>query len=177
MQILHPPDIVPVETWPMIYLAGPVNGTTNWQYDAIDIIGKFNASVSIANPRCSMFHGDFDKEFIWEDFYMDAAAHNGAVMFWFPRETYHRCDRTYAANARFQLGTMAMLTRFANVRVVVGFATGFTGAAAYSRMLRNRYPAVPICRTLQQTCAVALELSGAIVSVSAEQIAQTVQFD
>lgn len=90
---------------------------------------------------------------------MERAARDGVIMFWLARETRHRCDRTYAAQMRFDLGEWAVKSSIGLARIVVGFERGFTGGPHLQRRFTTSYPYVPICRTVGQTCAVAVEIA------------------
>lgn len=143
---------------PLVYLAGPIQGTPDWQSEAVATLGDLAPDVHVATPRGSNFRGGIEKHLAWEQACTDRAARDGVILFWCARETSHRCNRTYAAQMRFELGEWAVKSSAGLAQVVVGFERGFTGGPYLQRRLTLSYPRVPICRDLRQACAVAVEL-------------------
>lgn len=144
---------------PLIYLAGPIQGTANWQADAVDMLASLTPDVHVACPRARNFRGTPEPHVAWERAYMDRAAREGVILFWLARETQHRCNRNFAAQARFEVGEWAARTQFGHARLVVGIERGFTGGPYLHRRLTLDYPQIPVCRSLRQTCAAAAELA------------------
>lgn len=142
----------------LIYLAGPIQGAVDWQADAIAALGDLAPDVHVASARGPNFKGGVDKHLVWEQACIERAARDGAILFWCAREVSHRCNRTYAAQMRFELGEWAVKSSLGLARVVVGFERGFTGGPYLQRRFATNYPHVPVCRGLRQTCAAAAEL-------------------
>lgn len=109
---------------PVIFLAGPIQGTGDWQSYAEALLSEqlSDVDVIIANPRAEPFHGDFDAQVDWEHYWLNRAADTGIVMFWCEGETEHNCSRSYAQTTRFELGWM-----IGRSLVVVGIDSAFTG--------------------------------------------------
>ncbi len=142
---------------PLIFLAGPIVGTWDWQAKAIDTLHTIAPDVHVASPRTHPFHGDHDAQVAWETFFLRRAAQDGAILFWLARERSHRCDRAYAQTTRFEIGEWAAKSVSGNM--VVGIEANFSGEAYIKHRLAKNYPHVPICRTLKQTVAAAAELA------------------
>lgn len=157
-RILQSPQFSDV-TGPLIYLGGPVQGTYDWRSDAIAYITLIDEKIPIANPRCRSFQGEYGVQLSWCERYQDQSAENGALLFWFSRETNHRCNRAYAQEARFELGERAGRSWQEGTKIVVGIERGFTGYYYLWDKLSHAYPNIPLCRTLRQTCAAAVEMA------------------
>jgi len=158
--VITAPDDPPTMTCPsgpMVYLAGPIQGSANWQMEAIQILDDLAPELHVASPRAKDFKGGAERFLAWEQQALVRAAADGVVLFWLAKETKHHCSRPYAANARFELGELAVKAATGLLCVVVGIEQGFPGGKYLQRRLTLSYPQIPICRTLRQTCAVAAE--------------------
>lgn len=153
----HDPPTMTCPSGALAYLAGPIQGAMNWQAEAIEILGDLAPELHVASPRAKDFKGGAEKFLAWEQQALVRAAADGVVLFWLAKETKHHCSRTYAANARFELGELAVKAGTGLMSVVVGIEQGFPGGKYLQRRLTLSYPQIPICRTLRQTCAVAAE--------------------
>jgi hypothetical protein len=158
--IVAPDDLAVLEdpAWgPVVYLAGPIQGAQDWQADAINLLGNMAPDLHIASPRATAFVGGADRHLAWEQAFIERAAQNGVVLFYCAKEISHRCNRTYAAQMRFELGEWAVKAQAGLARLVVGIEKGFTGGPYLQRRFTLHYPNVVVCRTLRQTCAAAAE--------------------
>lgn len=163
-EIIIPPRYVEVDG-SVIFLAGPIRGAIDWQGKAIHYIRNKNPELHIASPRRPILTQDefqeatFDEQVDWEHYYLQQAAENGVTLFWLAKEAEHRCDRAYAQTTRFELGEATGVHRFASIKVVVGIEDGFTGRKYIRKTLVKKYPNIPICDTLEQTCDLAIQLA------------------
>ena len=144
---------------PLVYLHGPIQGSVNWHEQAINVLGDLAPEVHVASARGADFRGGPERHLAWEQAFMERAALDGVLVFWCAKETRHRCDRTHAAQMRFDLGEWAVKSSIGLARMVVGFERGFTGGPYLQRRFTLSYKNVPICRTLPQACAVAVEMA------------------
>ena len=162
-EIIIPPRYIEVDG-SVIFLAGPIRGAINWQGKAIRYIRNKNPGLHIASPRRPILTQDefpeatFDEQVDWEHYYLQRAAENGVILFWLAKEAEHRCNRAYAQTTRFELGEATGVHRFANIKIVVGIEDGFTGGKYIRKTLAKKYPNIPICDTLEQTCDSAIQL-------------------
>lgn len=154
-------DLAPHLDGPLIYLAGPVQGCDDWQADAIDTLGSLAPDLHIANPRARNFRGALDAHLDWERAYASRAS---VILCWLARENQHRCNRAFAGQTRFELGTWAARAQADQLRLVVGVDRAFSGRAYLTRRLALDFPHVPVCRSLRQACAAAAELATEPVS-------------
>src|SRR5437867_367571 len=148
-QILVPPDIVPIEG-PLVFLAGPIQGSPDWQSEAIALLQQLAPELHVASPRLEYLDDTFvyERQVDWETHHLRLAAQIGAILFWLAREVEHRSDRAYAQTTRFELAEWKLRHERDGVKLVVGIENGFSGA----RYIRHRFaqdcPAVPVCATL-----------------------------
>lgn len=150
---------------PVIFLAGPIRGSTNWQNRAIRRIKSLRPRLHIASPRRPALEQDdfaeeiFNEQVDWEHFYLRRAADEGVILFWLAKEAEHRCDRAYAQTTRFELGEATAMHRLIHTKVVVGIEKGFTGGKYICRTLDKKCPGIPIYYSLRRTCDEAIRLA------------------
>lgn len=145
---------------PLIFLAGPIQGTDPWQTRAAGIIETLDPDIKVANPRREYLDEDFiyEDQVDWETRLLAAASFNGAILFWLARETDHVCDRSYAQTTRFELGEWILRVRSdPYAEIVVGIEDGFTGARYIRHRLENTR--VPVCHSLQGACFIAAKIA------------------
>src|SRR4051794_6081840 len=108
--LLLPPDYREV-TGPVVFLAGPIQGTPPWQTPATALLHAAAPNLHIASPRRPAFDDldttGYNARVDWETHHLRRAASNGVILFWLAREEDHRCDRAYAQTTRFELGEWA----------------------------------------------------------------------
>ena len=156
-QVLVPPKLVEV-AGPVIFLAGPIQGTDDWQKRAIDLFAE--EPVTLADPRRDYLDEAFDynAQVDWETHYLRRAAQDGCILFWLANETTHSCERAYAQTTRFELAEWKVRHERDGVNLVVGIDSKFSGARYIRRRLSQDCPNVPICESLGETCAAAIGL-------------------
>lgn len=160
-KLILPPDYLENLDAPLIFLAGPIQGSYRWQDHAIQIIKEKAPSIYIASPRRNVEikyqKGDFTKEMYneqvdWETHHLRKAGENGTILFWLASELEHNCERAYAQTSRFELGEWKVRHERDGINLVVGIEDGFTNARYIKRRFSQDCPNVLICSTLEQTC-------------------------
>lgn len=144
---------------PVIFLAGPIQGTGDWQAKASKMVHVKRSDVFVASPRRVYLPGEFDygKQVDWETYHLRRAAENGVILFWLAREEEHVLSRAYAQTSRFELGEWKMRHEQTGVKIVIGIEEGFSGAKYIRRRFSQDCPDVPLLDTLLETCEKALE--------------------
>ncbi|MDO8556410.1 MAG: hypothetical protein Q7R96_04535, partial [Nanoarchaeota archaeon] len=118
LTIITPKKYIPTIKKPLIFLAGPIRGAPAWQDEAIDIFLKKGYEGFLVNPSRTLAqrheqHGalgceqHFTRQRAWEHHYLTLArkeAPQGAIMFYLIGEQHHRCEKSYAAMTRLELG-------------------------------------------------------------------------
>ncbi len=152
--------IVPHEaeiSGPLVFLAGPIQGAEDWHSQAIAQLRALNPRLNIASPRGEYPPGTFDygHQVDWETKHLRRAAENGVILFWLAKEKEHSCERAYAQTTRFELAEWKMHHERDGVRLVVGIEEGFSNERYIRRRLTQDCPRIPLCATLEETCAAA----------------------
>lgn len=158
-KIFYPPQVEENDS-AGIFLAGPIQGTSDWQTEAIKIISLLNDKLAIFNPRRDYLDEEFvyEKQVDWETHYLREAGKNGVILFWLAKEHAHNPERAYAQTSRFELAEWKMRYERDGAKLVVGIEEGFSGARYIKRRLSQDCPNLPICDSLQTTCEKAAEL-------------------
>ncbi len=157
-----PPQYIPetVSSPPVIFLAGPIQGTADWQSAAAALIHARRPDVVVASPRRDYPPDTFDygQQVDWETYHLRRAAEHGVILFWLARETEHIPSRAYAQTSRFELGEWKIRHERDGVKIVLGIEEGFSGAKYIRRRFAQDCPEVPILATLSETCARAVAI-------------------
>lgn len=160
-KILLPPKSKEI-SGPIIFLAGPIQGTEDWQEKAIAIIHHLKADLWIASPRRTYLPGTFiyDEQVDWETQYLRRAGANGVILFWLAKEKEHDHSRAFAQTSRFEIAEWKTRHERDGAKLVVGIEGGFSGARYIKQRFSQDCPDVPFCSTLEDTCKKAIELLG-----------------
>jgi len=164
-KLILPPNYLKKIDGPLIFLAGPIQGSYRWQDKAIEIIQDLAPELYIACPRRDIhLKGDFtpdmyNEQVDWETYHLRKAGKNGTILFWLAKEAKHNCTRAYAQTSRFELGEWKVRHERDGSNLVVGIEEGFTNSRYIRRRLSQDCPKVPICSTLEETCKKAIELA------------------
>lgn len=151
--------------YPLIFLAGPIQQTWDWQSKAVKIILSSDPKVWVANPRRPIkISGDlppkdYEIQVDWETNYLRKAAATGSILFWLAKETEHRCDRAYAQTTRAELFEWKVKHQIDRTSLVIGIEEGFSGAKYIRHRLEQDCPMVTILDSLEETCQRAINLS------------------
>jgi len=157
---------------PLIFLAGPIVGASNWQDEAVEIIFSLNPNLIIASPKWGIresiakyiVNGDenyFRRARAWERHYIEIASKNGAIMFWLPGEEKHDCNKVYGAMTRIELGQW--LTRYSldnKVRFCIGSDGKFSELRTIEFDFKTDAPDKVMFNSLEETCREAVRLAG-----------------
>lgn len=157
-KVFEPPEYISPEQ-KVIFLAGPIQGTSNWQSLAINILTELNPNVCIASPRREKTKElTYDRQVNWETENLRKAGENGVVMFWLARETEQIPGRSYAQTSRAELFEWKVRHERDGAKIVVGIEEGFTGSRYVKKRFGEDCPDVPILDSLENTCIKTLEL-------------------
>ena len=156
-------------TNPIIFLAGPIQGTSNWRQSAIEIISSLSESpLVIASPSKRLTfkenfitiipsQADFEHQRDWENHYLNQASHRGNILFWFPGETEHNCQKSYGAMTRVEIGEWITEYKYnPDINITIGTDGNFSEFKTIKRDITQKMPGVKICETLKETCQSAL---------------------
>lgn len=159
-QLVTPPTYLDLDG-PLIFLAGPIQGTSDWQAAAIQMIHQLAPEIHIANPRHELINEkfDYDAQIQWDTYYLHQAAQEGAILFWLASEEVPTPGRAYAQTTRFELAEWKIRHERDGARLVVGISANFSGRNYIKKRFSQDCPSVPLCSTLQATCEFAVQLA------------------
>lgn len=153
---------------PIIFLAGPIQGTSNWRQPAIEIIASKSESFLIASPSGRLTFNpnyikiippqkDFDHQRDWENYYLDKASVNGTILFWFPGETEHNCQKSYGAMTRVEIGEWIIERKYnPSINIIIGTNGKFSEFKTIRHDIEQKIPEIKIYETLEETCQAAI---------------------
>lgn len=167
MNLLSPPLILP-QAERTIFLAGPIQGTHDWQAEAIEYISVLAPEIAIASPRRDYMDAEFvyANQVNWETKHLERAGFAGAILFWLAKERDHNCDRSYAQTTRFELAEWITRHQLQGAKICVGIEPDYSGAR-YVRHRLASLPGIPLCESLEETCQAVVGLASRSVPVKA----------
>ncbi len=156
--VFYPPTIESVGG-PVLFLAGPIQGASDWQSEAIGLLREMAPGLHIACPRRDSADGtfDYDRQVDWETNYLRLSAERGVILFWLAREVVSVPGRAYAQTSRFELAEWKVRHERDGARLVVGIEDGFSGARYIRKRFTQDCPSVPLLGSLEETCRSAVE--------------------
>ncbi|HEU5004505.1 MAG TPA: hypothetical protein VFT49_00250 [Candidatus Saccharimonadales bacterium] len=160
--VLQPPEIIKVEGL-LIFLAGPIQGASNWQPVAAGKIHGIDPSIAVASPRRDYPEGTFvyEKQVDWETYYLRRAGRLGVVSFWLAAQAEETPGRAYAQTTRFELAEWKMKHEHEGAKITIGIEEGFGNARYIRRRFEQDCPEVKIADTLEEMCQNAVDLAQA----------------
>lgn len=119
----------------MLFLAGPIAGSENWQSKVIEDLSDLD--IYIANPRREKDPNfNYEHQVDWESKHLAKA---DVIMFWIPNAIEDIEGRSYAQTSRFELGEWLAKTNYNRdyTKVVLGVEDGFPGKRYFQERAKN----------------------------------------
>lgn len=159
--VVAPPDY-PDLAGPLVFLAGPIQGTADWQAEAVRLLAALAPDLHVANPRRDYPPGTFEyaAQVDWETHHLRYAGRHGVILFWLADEVAHDCGRSYAQTTRFELAEWKVRHERDGAKLAVGIDRQFSGARYVRRRFAQDCPGVPVLDTLADTCRATITLLG-----------------
>ena len=163
-KIISPIEFVEIITNPVIFLAGPIRGAPKWHEEAIKYLFSQEENLTIVSPsrinRTKIPSEKFSRQREWELYYLDLASKKGAIMFWLPGETEHKCEKSYGAMTRIELGeSFVKYSKDNSFRFCIGSDGKFSELDTIKVDLEEYVPGKRIFTTLKETCDEALKIA------------------
>ena len=100
------------ESLPVAFLAGPIQGTQNYQIPLAKRLISLHPNLFVASPRRIEVaeNFDWDAQVGWEKANLGRAAFNGVIGFWFAAQDHslpYESGRPYAQTSRIEIGRVA----------------------------------------------------------------------
>lgn len=158
--LLQPPEIVQTNE-PVIFLAGPIQGSSDWQSEAAYFIHDLDSTLIVASPRKNYPEGTFvyERQVDWETHFLRAAGRGGVVAFWLAVQVEETPGRSYAQTTRFELAEWKMKHEYEGVKLTIGIEEGFGNARYIRRRFSQDAPDVKIVETLEEMSRNAVDLA------------------
>lgn len=155
-RIFQAPDPILTDE-PVIFLAGPVSATKNWQKIASEFIINNSQKICILNPRNGVLHSEelennFSNRVLWESRGLLRASMHGMIIFWLAKQSKSHSEGAYAQTTRFELGEWLCKSE----NIAIGIEDGFAGASYIEERIKNDYPKMKIHKNLEETCFFAI---------------------
>ena len=151
-------------TKPILFLAGPIQGTSNWRQTAIENIASLSDTFLIVSPSGRLTFNqdniniipsqkDFEHQREWENHYLDKASRHGTILFWLPGETEHSCQKSYGAMTRVELGEWITEYKYnPSINLIIGTDGNFSEFKTIRRDINQKIPSLEIYQTLEEVC-------------------------
>lgn len=166
-KIYSPPDkwYDSEEDLKLVFLAGPIFGTNDWQKQATDVLYRLNPQIAIANPRCDeiMHLNNEDENWAihveWATAHLRLSSAFGGIMFWLAPQTEHYCEKPFAQTTRFELAEWITHYKYRKIHaperplnIVLGIHDDFPGRDYIVHRVFNDCREFVIATTLEETC-------------------------
>ncbi len=168
--LIIPKVFVEKTNTPIIFLGGPIRGAANWQDEAALKILKKYPEIFVISPRRGirpeiekyLVRGEenhFSRQRAWERHYLNLASKKGTIMFWLPKEVEHKCEKSYGAMTRMELGQW--MTNYKNdkkISFVIGSDGEFSEIDTIKYDLLLDAPDKKVFETLEEAIEEALRI-------------------
>lgn len=158
--IIPPKDIEEIDN-PVVFLAGPVQGSKNWQAKAAFKLMKDSPrDISIISPRGNPRLYEEPSEWLadgrqtpWEKHYLRLARDKGVLAVWLAEQTYTTPGRVHTQTTRIEFGRIAgWLDYNPEIPFVFGVSPSYrSGNQAYMEEVCEELD-IPIQRSLASWC-------------------------
>lgn len=148
--------------YPLVFLAGPIQGADDWQAQAIDTLHTLDSSITIASPRRTVWENpetfNHGEQVDWETHHLREAGMHGVIIFWLAKQSELTKHRAYAQTTRAELFEWKEKHIHSGAGLVLGIEPGFSGERYIRRRFEQDCPDIPIHTTLQDTCEYAVAM-------------------
>jgi hypothetical protein len=143
---------------PLVFLAGPIQGSRDWQAEAISYLHASAPELDIADPRREKVESDFDyaEQVDWETNALRRAGREGVILFYLAKEAEHDPKRAFAQTSRVEFGEWMVRASQGEAKLVVGIEPGFPGGRYMRYRLAQMLPNTRVSDDLQDACQMVL---------------------
>lgn len=114
---------------PEVFLAGPIQGTYDWQQKVIDSMKE--CKVIFNNPRRPVIDKTFvyDEQVAWETAHLNRS---NIIVFYLANETHQLDNHSYAQTTRFELGERLAISSINGQHIILMIEDNFPGSRYYT---------------------------------------------
>ena len=132
-----------------IFLAGPIQGATEWHDEVINKIiielknFRTNKNIIICSPKRTKIDNNFnyDEQVDWESYYLEKASKSGIIVFWLAKEKEKIEGRSYSQTSRFEIGEWFAKGQYIkDFKIIVGADKDFEGLKYINKKFTDVYP-------------------------------------
>jgi len=159
---------------PVMFLAGPIRNAPKWQEEAVKIFLEKNETVFVASPTRELGqdlmlfvevdkpteYELFERQRAWEQYYLNAAAQKGCIIFHLCRESDVKefPDKIYAHITMMELGEwIARCKVDKEINLVISTDGNFPEWSTIEYELKTELPFVPIRYSLEEAIDTAIK--------------------
>jgi len=146
----------------VVFLAGPIQGSTNWHEECFQIFKELCKleNVTIVSPKREIGmeknEEGYREQVLWETKHLHRAAKNGVVLFWFSNEKEIVYDpdgkqRSYGKTTRTEYGEWKTRHDLTGCKVVLGLDTEWQKEKYFKTRIEQDGSNIPVCSTLIET--------------------------
>lgn len=113
-EFITPPPRIDTPGAPVVFLAGPVQGTRDWQQEAAELLFDHAVPLSVVSPRGPeglyrapsswLIDGEQNP---WEKHHLRLARDTGCLAMWMAAQDYPTPGRSFAQTSRIEFGRIA----------------------------------------------------------------------
>lgn len=134
-EFVTPPKIIETPDAPIVFLAGPVQGTLDWQQRAADQLLASNVPMDVVSPRGNLelyekpsVWLDNDQQTPWEKHHLRLARDKGCLAMWIAAQEFETPGRVFAQTSRIELGRIAGWMDYnSDIRFAFGIDPDYAG--------------------------------------------------
>lgn len=143
----------------LVFLAGPIQGSPDWQTPTAERLTAYIDDLHVATPRISRKDESFDykKQTSWERAHLTRSRELGVIMFWFAAQDAaleYEAGRSYGQTTRIEIGRAFGWYDHAPFQMVIGFDPAYTenggGSERYVRGMAEE-SGIPVYDSLEDT--------------------------
>lgn len=169
MGLILPRTKIDLDGKNIIFLAGPIAGTSGWHDEAIAYIGRRAPDLYIACPNERVQEATFamkgeegfERNLGWEKHHYKYALKKGCMMFWLPTQSrVIKSDKRFARDTQKELGfVLGKLDDNLDPRFILGGSEKHDGYDVTIRDFREYIPETPYYLNLEDTCDAAIRVA------------------
>lgn len=128
---------------PLVFLAGPIQGSPDWQTPTAQDVLQASRHAHVASPRRVSIddHFDYDEQVKWEKNHLRRSLRCGVIMFWFAARDLtleYEEGRSYAQTSRIEIGRTFGWYDSVPFPLTIGFEESYTSQGGGSeRYIRH----------------------------------------
>lgn len=145
----------------VVFLAGPIQGSSNWHDEALDMfMKKYKGNITICSPKRKIGMektiDGYKEQVLWETKHLHRAAEKGAIIFWFANEKEQIYDsggkiRSYGKTSRTEYGVWKTMHDIYKCNVILGLDTDWQKEKYFRTCIEQDNSNIPICNSLDKT--------------------------